>query len=664
MQAIEEINGRPAVSVSWMDENGVISSSNVRRLTHFGDIEQARRACKGQTAMVYADNMPIRFREKIIEKVGDIYEAMNSTIIKVEHDAKAAQFYDDYATADARRLPDEKRREYYATACVLNAVTQMLSVTQHRQSSIGVRKAIDWQMVQEQIDKVDSKMFPFKLPGNARSLERKWQAYKSEGYESLVHKNYKSGSGNARKIVDDEQEKALVELLTVQNWDMEQVAKLYNAMAKSNGWKQVTATTIANFAKSHATDIHAARHGRNSFRNEVAMQVKRSRPSTPLLYWTRDGWKAELFYRTEDKLYNSLTIEVVIDTYCDYPMGYAIADRESVELINEAMRSAVKHTEELFGSMYRVHQLQSDNYGKAGMADIDNEVSAHFTPAAVGNAKAKVIEPYFKKLNHDYCALLPNWSGYGVTSKKSLQPNPELVKLRAKSFPSREECIAQLEAIIQMEREKKREQMMAGFAKMKPQHKVEMSKRDYLSLWGNETPTRALLRGEGLMITIGGVKRTYDCFDAAMRRHPAERWAVKYDPRDLSKVLAISEDGRLVYELEEKYLQPMALADRRDGDYEQLKRVRDFNQELESRAIKTVSESSGTIARLMSSKRLDDGENPLIIDGADTYQKMLLTDQHGRHKDALNDIRCGEQPKNTHKSQQDETEEDNVYNDY
>ena len=196
--------------------------------------------------------------------------------------------------------------------------------------------------------------------------------------------------------------------------------------------------------------------------------------------------------------------------------------------------------------------------------------------------------------------------------------------------------------------------ILQGFKKMKQQHLVPMSHRDYLSLWGEETETRSLMRGTGLLITIGGVKRTFDCFDQGMRRHPSERWAVRYDPRDLSRALAISEDGRLVYDLEEKYVQPMALADRKEGDAEQLQRVRDFNKELEAQATKLVCDSTGTIARLMSEKRLEDGENPAMIDGAETYQKMLLTDNHGRHKDILNDIRL------SHKTTDEEKVADDV----
>ncbi len=43
------------------------------------------------------------------------------------------------------------------------------------------------------------------------------------------------------------------------------------------------------------------------------------------------------------------------------------------------------------------------------------------------------------------------------------------------------------------------------------------------------------------------------------------RWAVKYDPDNLDHVLAVNEDGSLRFMLERKHVQPMALADRREG---------------------------------------------------------------------------------------------------
>ena len=185
-----------------------------------------------------------------------------------------------------------------------------------------------------------------------------------------------------------------------------------------------------------------------------------------------------------------------------------------------------------------------------------------------------------------------------------------------------------------------------------------MTFANFLSLWGEESKTKALLGASGLLITIDGVKRTYDCFDLNMRRHPSERWTLKYDPRDPSRALAISEDQRMVFEVEEKYLQPMAIADRKPGDAEQLKRIADFNKAMEEEAVKTVSEASGTVARLLGKSVLSDGSNPAVREGGDVFQKMVLTDKKGRHKDVLSELRTKAQPV------QEEEEEDDIYSEY
>ena len=73
------------------------------------------------------------------------------------------------------------------------------------------------------------------------------------------------------------------------------------------------------------------------------------------------------------------------------------------------------------------HQLQSDNYGIASLTPFYSAMAHLHTPAAVGNAKSKIIEPYFMYLNKNYCQTQPNWSGFGITSKKDNQPNTEFL---------------------------------------------------------------------------------------------------------------------------------------------------------------------------------------------------------------------------------------------
>lgn len=170
-----------------------------------------------------------------------------------------------------------------------------------------------------------------------------------------------------------------------------------------------------------------------------------------------DGWVSELLYqKTEEKngrttttYTHRLTVVIVLDPCINYPVGYAIGERETPELIKAALRNAANHTAELFGRRYYSNQIQSDNYGRGNLKPIYQIMGDIYTPARAHNAKSKVIEPFFNYFNRKYCQLCTNWGGFGITSNKDLQPNSEFLNKHRHSFPTEEECRQQLTAFIE-----------------------------------------------------------------------------------------------------------------------------------------------------------------------------------------------------------------------
>ena len=167
------------------------------------------------------------------------------------------------------------------------------------------------------------------------------------------------------KIEEGEKESLLEMLINDPRClDNAQVARLYNMMAEQMKWKKITAATVAVWRDKLDMMVYARRRGVTDFRNNKTMQVKRSAPTYPLYFWTMDGWDVELMYQESEKgcttYHNRPTVVVVLDACCKYPIGYAIGTHETPELIQEALRDAAKHTEILFGQMYRTNQLQSD----------------------------------------------------------------------------------------------------------------------------------------------------------------------------------------------------------------------------------------------------------------------------------------------------------------
>lgn len=620
---MQYFNNILTVEAGWMIDQGVMSATNYRNLTNRGDIQVVRRACRNTPALVAYDSMPDRYKKAIVERVGDPRKQARQNVLEglIEHSAAATAFFEDYMIDDDRHLPADKRREYYTNAIVLDGVRRLIEGRNSKRKALGNRATRFWDEISDAVQELDLTKWPHTLPANARSLERKYQRYLSEGFASLVHKAYQTGSKNAAKVADENQKAMLVTFMSdPRNLDNEQVARLYNMVAQQMDWKKITASAVAVWRDKCDDLIFARRHGAEKYRAGREMQVKRSAPTRPLLFWTMDGWDVELLYQHKpDKgattYHNRLTMVVVLDGCCRYPIGFAVGHNESPALIREALRDAERETQRLFGRMYRVGQLQSDHFAMKNLAPTYQAVADKVTPARVKNAKAKPIEAWFNYFNKKYCQMQTNWSGFGITSRKELQPNTEYITKYKHQFPDFEGCVRQIVGMIQAERA---ELETAYVAQFEAEGLTELKTAQYLMAFGESTGERRyLLQGCGIRCTIGTRKMDYDCFDTHFRKYPSTRWQLRYDPEDLHYAVAVNEDESLQFTLEEKYIQPMALADRKEGDARELQRVMDFNRRKEQELMDELTPMEDRARELLEQT---------------TLSKLLITDSRGQHK--------------------------------
>ena len=628
--------------------DGVISKSKYIALQRKdGDkppvINVVRRGCYGTTALIAFDSLPTRIKNACIEKYGNPREnAVENSFTKyIVEDYAAIQFFQKHELVDKTNLKREFQEQYVANAMVLNAIRQLMNDRKALQKALG-GKVNTWGKLSELIQQLSNKL-GCDLPANPRKLQAKYNDYIKFGYEILVSRKFKNS--NASKVTDMEQE-ALLRVLFGKhnNLDNEQICSLYNIVAERTDWDKISATTIANYREKWNLRTIGSRKGETSFDNTKAMLIKRSAPVLPLVYWTADGWDAELLYqKTEiDKngntittYHNRLTIVVVLDPCCKYPIGYAIGTHETPALIREAFRNAANHTAELFGQRHSVHQLQTDNYGRGKLTPMYEGISKHFTPARVHNAKAKVIEPYFKYLNKKYCQLMANWSGFGVTSKKESQPNSQYLNKIRHTFPDEFGVRMQLERIIQMERSGKINKYCEAYNHLPVEDRLLMSNQEFLLHLGEEKTETNKLSASGLVVTLLGEKKQYDSFDIRFREHASENWTVRFDPSDTTTILALNDDKTLRFELTAKHIQPMALYDRKDGDSEQLALVTGFNKQMKSNILEGMKQDHQLVEHLFN-------QNPQL---SDTLTKLVLVDSNGQHKDNKSAARLGEAQK-------------------
>lgn len=363
------------------DLSVIVNYETLKKMVLRGEAERVRRPSVELPALYAVDSLPLKYKTEVYRRYPDLKAQAESKpfVESIEPDGAALDFYQRHQFGDGKYLPTDKQTEYANNAAVLNAFRLVLerSDSQHRkQSKRCISKAEFWRKAAQALPRI-ADTFPHTLPENPRRLQEKFNQYVREGYGALITGKY--GTRNAAKIDDDTKESLLIRLISdARNLDNAQIARIYNIVAETQGWKTITGAAVGVWREKHDLVTAGGRLGETRFRNQRSMQVKRSRPTAPLLYWTMDGWVSELLYqKTEEKngrttttYTHRLTVVIVLDPCINYPVGYAIGERETPELIKAALRNAANHTAELFGRRYYSNQIQSDNYGRGNLKPI------------------------------------------------------------------------------------------------------------------------------------------------------------------------------------------------------------------------------------------------------------------------------------------------------
>lgn len=430
-----------------------------------------------------------------------------------------------------------------------------------------------------------------------------------------------------------------------QNFDAAQVTEIGNTLFEANGWAKLSISTVRKIIAENKPLLTPGRRGTRTYRSEVARQVKRHVTPIPMVYWTLDGWTVELTYQERGPKgvqYKRMVVVAVLDVHTKYPIGYAIGDRETPDLIKLALRNAVEHTRELFGAMYRPVQLQSDRYQLKTLTPFYQALSHLYTPAAVGNSKGKVVEPYFKYLNKQYCQKKWNWSGHNVTARKENQVNAEYSDRIKNTFPDKGGVVKQIEDIIYWERQAKREDYTATWCNLPEERRYMVSEVEWLRAFGQPLGIRSSkLTGEGLVKQIDGVKYVFDTFDRTFRSHMHLDWMVIGDEayNGLQKVLAVSVDGAKEYLLEQTRSLPMDLMSSTDADHEYRAQIAAMNKADEQRITDIYGHDADVTYEVVNSSNLR------LDDQAALDLKLMYT-VRGQQKDRLQDAKkLGASPK-------------------
>ena len=589
--------------------------------------------------LIEYESLRVNYKKLIQERYGDPYDYVAKTPIRnlVKPDFKAEEFYLQYRYDGDKALPIEHRKKYSLAAAWLNT---LININEHKKvlkRDLNISLGQFWEHVESIIttDKIE-------LPGSYRRLRSKMDEYKDRGYESLIDWRFgnklsakigKSEEGLFDPELADKQKAFILKAASMHNnFDAMQITRAVNMVFEKQNWPTISHTTVYNLCKENSHLTMPGRRGKREYNNIVAMQNKRKAPHFPMQYYTLDGWTVELLYQDETGYNNRLVVCVVLDACGKYPVGYAIGDRENTDLIRLANQNAAKHVEELFGGAYRPRQLQSDHYGLKSLTPFYGAMAYLVTPAAVGNSKSKIIEPYFMYLNKTYCQPFPFWSGFGIKGNQDNQVNIEYLDKIKHSFPDRAGVEKIIHMIMRREREIKQEEYLAKWNLLPVEERLIIQKEDALMIYGKPTGFTNSITGQGLLPTINGTKYTYDSFDPAFRALRHLPFKVIYDEADLSQVLVMTEDNKHRFLLDQKRELPMAVHDMVPEDHQYLSQVRNFNKARAQEVMDTYAKNNALVDEVMKTL-------PLNLNEYDESALKLMFTYSGQQKERLQDAK-------------------------
>lgn len=592
--------------------------------------------------LVEYESMRQQYKDCLNRHFGNVYDYVARQPIKnlVQKDWKAEDYYLNFPLDDNKRLPIDYVNKYTTAAGWLN---MLIKADADRKSIKKLLNLTIEQLYTHVIDLIQTDNID--LPATYVTLRRKLTDYRNNGYDALI--SGKFGNKSAAKIgktengYDAEVEQQIEALIRKaaskhNKFDAVQITRAVNMVLEAKKWPTISVETVRLRMCKFEHLTTAGNSGKRTHNNRIAMQVERVAPTHPLLYWTMDGWDIALLYQGPDSkgkwsYSNRLVVVVVLDACGKYPVGYAIGERENTELIKQANRNALLHVKQLFGHNYRPNQVQSDHYGIKTLTPFYNSMAHLHTPAAVGNAKSKIIEPYFKYLNKTYCQPQQNWSGFNLSSSNKNQPNREFLDKIKKTFPTRDELVQTIEAFMEKERASKITEYYAAFETMPVDAKAILCKEDFLMIFGRPTDRTLKIYAAGLQPQINNVNYSFTTFDPKFAAHQDIDWRIIYDEQDMSQVLAVNEEKNLQFLLTGKRKVAMDVYSSTPQDHAYRAQITNFNKDRREELMQQYITDATIVDEMINGSLELDAES-------ETALKLMFT-TNGQQKEGIQDAK-------------------------
>jgi len=546
----EFYNDTLCVESSWLIDRKIFNRNNYHYHASAGNINVIRRGCRSVKALIEFESIPDRIKSKIVQIAGDPYKKTKHIVFTdyLNTNLEAQKYFQNYVTNDDKALPEKNINEYTANASILTTIDVMMNNKLAKRRALGVAKTQVWQKMAKVVSELTFNQWPHSLPSNHRRLKQKYNQFKTEGFDSLVHGNF--CNKNSEKINDN------AKMWLVSRW-ADQVNKIantmqlfaeYNKLAKDEGWKKLKSEqTIYNYL--HQEDIkplwYGHRFGEVTAKEKYTMHLKTKMPSQRDSLWYSDGTKLNYYYQDENGKMQTCQVYEVIDTYSEVLLGYHISKSEDYEAQYFAYKMAAKT------SGHRPYQIGFDGQGghkKLQSGEFLTKLARLSIKTQPYNGKSKTIESIFGRFQQQF--LKRDWffTGQNITTKKQeSKANMEFILANQRDLPSLDEIKAtyakRRKEWNEAPHHKTGEPRISMYLESKNAEAPELSMFDMVDLFWILRYKPVTYNASGLSFTEKGAKYEYLVYDedrrADMNFHRKsidKKFHIKFDPEDMTLI--------------------------------------------------------------------------------------------------------------------------------
>ncbi|KAB8151781.1 hypothetical protein EZY14_016435 [Kordia sp. TARA_039_SRF] len=466
---------------------------------------------------------------------------------EIQIDYEASEYYRKYRLPSGEPLSEKKQIEYLTKAQILNTIVRKTSVRTR------LTKAKLWQQISEDINTLDKLRFPHNLPSNPRSLQRVTKKYKTEGYESLVHKGF--GNANTRKITQDVGEWLIAMYALPIKMSIPEIHTIYNQRRKEKGWCKISESAIKAFIFTPENEKiwTVGRHGKSVYRADFGHKMKKDKSQWfPNCWWAIDGTKLDWvhYYDNTIKMAAKLKIDPVIDVFSEKILGYSYSETEDHTDHFKAIKMAVNnsharpylftHDRQSAHTSARMQELYKNLVARQGGTTYPHKARRHSNP----------VEQIFLRFQKQVLNKMWFSDKQSVTSKThDSRPNMEFISENKHHLKSKEELLAAFEFCVNKWNSMKHPHFEMSRDEVYQQEapmSESISFSDQIQMFWIEETTPLPYRQDGIRLTVNKKKYLFEVYDNDGKvdtdfrfKNVGAKLIIRYDPQELDNFVQL-----------------------------------------------------------------------------------------------------------------------------